>query len=149
MNSCMIDKATVKVDTQKFRITLPKFMDLKPKDLVVLIEKKDFIEIWSQEEIKNRLLNLKKLIQSENVSMMDRQNYQYFSDQITAFSNTREVVVSLNWNRITLGKELLEKYQVTDKMVVEGVLDHVRLWEHSKFLEYQQSLLSQDKGVTR
>ena len=140
----MLDVIEASVDVQKSRIPLPKFVNADAHESVVLLEKTDFIEVWSINTLKEKLRELERLILCA-VNDDDRARYQFLSDQFTSVAKT--VKVSSNWSRITVGKKLLDKYQIVDKVIVEGKGDYIRLWEPNKFDEYKMNINRGSKGL--
>jgi len=121
----------------KYRMILPKFAGSKVGEKLVLILKEDYLEIKELnvvlEELKELRLFLKSTTTIEMVNL-----YQEKIDEIT--SCIGNIVEPDKQNRITLGKEIVTKYNLTNGIKTEGVLDGLRVWNFHKFQEYQEKI---------
>lgn len=114
-----------KVD-YKGRILLPNFTHACETDSLVLLSKKKYIEVWNQQVFMKRLEEYKK----------DEQ----YADQITAIISASDVKVTRPGKgvgcRISLGRELVDTYQLQDGAILEGKGQCLRIWNPNQFEQY-------------
>lgn len=72
----------------------------------------------------------------------DLSEHSYFSPEARAFirltlSSVREMEVD-DHGRITIQKELQERYGLSNKVVVLGIEDHFEVWDKGRFESYEE-----------
>ena len=123
----------------KYRVVIPKFAGAKPGEKLVLILKKDYLEI---RELSAVISELKKIVSNlENTTNVELINfYQYRKDEIT--SCIGNVVTPDKQGRIILGKEISMRYNFGSEVKTEGIMDGLRIWNSTKFNEYQENIMN-------
>ena len=132
----MLDGMEVAID-EKGRIYLPSFTHSEAREELFFIKKQNYVEVWSSAKIIERVKKLNDLAFNET-DIVKRNKYQSMSDELTAF--LKKCHVEKDGKRIALGKEIVAEYHLSKSIRIEGKEDHIRLWEPSKFLEYQEAL---------
>lgn len=127
VETCIVDK---------YRLILPAYTKAEDEDLVVLLLKENFIEVWPDRMIAKRLEDLENRILDID-DEVKRAKFQRMSDEITSCAKSCSVD---RQRRIFLGRELVEKYGIEKKFVIEGKGNYLRLWSPEKFKEYEESL---------
>ena len=119
---------------EKYRLILPKNVGCEPKEELVLICKKNYLEIRELKKVKEELQELR--INLKGATSIEIKNfYQSEIDEIT--SCTEKVVSVDKQHRITLNKEIVTRYNFANGVKIEGIVDRIRIWNPDKFLEYQ------------
>lgn len=111
---------------QKARIILPDFCEARKDDIVVILSKREYIEVWNSEMLKKKLEQTK----------IDDFTY---ADNMTAFITLTDVRVDAS-KRINLTQKLVEDYQLQDGAHIEGKGGFIRIWNQSRFQEYKDGL---------
>jgi len=110
----------------KSRVILPDFCDAKKNDIVVIISKEDYIEIWSLETFCKIMEKMK----------VDEFTYD---DKLTAFIPFKNVKVDVS-KRINLTSKLVDKYQLQEGAHIEGKGAYIRIWNIGRFEDYKNNL---------
>lgn len=110
----------------KGRVSLPSFCKADKDDKVIILSMGDYIEIWGEIEFYKYL-----------------EYYQIdpfaYSDSITAFIVLKDVNIDA-LKRINLTKRLVGEYKLSNEVHVEGKGKFIRIWNPTKFLEYQKKM---------
>ena len=141
----MLGYAEVKVDS-KTRIFLPSFTKPVAMEELVFLKKEDFVELWPLSEIVDKVNKLNDLIFRET-DINKKKEFQKLSDEITAI--LKQTHVERDGKRIVIGKKIVEEYNFTNGICIEGKGSYIRLWELSKFFEYQESFSGRSKRTRR
>lgn len=140
----MLGVASRKVDAKK-RIWLPKFTCAENDDKVFVITKDDYCELWGYDELIKRATYLKEKIET-TIDIELKQNYQKLYDELTSFAScdfSDHSYRTINSSsRVTLPKDVVDKYQIDDEVTIEGKLDHIRIWKPLDFENYKRRLKS-------
>ena len=124
----------------KSRIFLPKIVNANENEKMVLINKNDYIEVRSFDNIKLLLKDYyEKSIISEDENI--RENYNYLIDDLT--SSIIAVRKIGSENRLLLGMDIYNDPNILNKcskVVIEGRGDYLRIWSDSKFLEHKDNI---------
>ena len=120
----------------KYRIILPKYIGVCEDEKLVLIYKDKYLEV---KELTSVLKELKEIIfKVEKANNLELINfYQEKKDILTSCIGSTVRVDKQN--RITLGKEIVERYDLASGVMVEGVVDGFRIWNANLFLEHQSN----------
>ena len=126
----------------KYRVIVPSIFKISKDKKLVLIMKKDYIEVRGFDEVVGELNELKERVKGAN-SLELIEHYEGLFNVITScISNT---VVQDKSGRILLGEEMAKKYGFSEKVTIEGAFDCFRIWEVNKFKEYQSKNFN-DRG---
>ena len=123
----------------KSRITIPKKFDAKEGDTLVFILEEDYFEA---KEYGVVLREIERLIQRKN-SCNKKEAIKYFENKKNEITSSLADIVTVdNQSRVNINKFLLEKYDLTDEVVIEGIYDGFRVWNPEKFYDYQKANIS-------
>lgn len=121
----------------KYRMILPKFAGCEIGEKLVLVLKEDFLEIKELNIVLEELKELRSLLKSATTIEM----FEFYQEKINEITSSIGNVVELDkQNRITLGKDVVVKYNLTEGITIEGVLDGLRVWNFCKFQEHKAKL---------
>ena len=141
----MFGYAEVKVDS-KARIYLPPFTKPVGLEELVFLKREDFVELWPLSEFVDKVNKLNDLVFYET-DINKKEEYQRLSDEITSI--LKETHVEKDGKRIVIGKQIVDKYNFYNGICIEGKGKYIRLWEPSKFFEYQKNLNGSSKRTRR
>lgn len=121
----------------KYRMILPKFTGCEVGEKLVLILKEDYLEIKELNVVLEELKELRLILKSAQTVEM----FNFYQDKINEITSSIENIVEPDkQNRITLGKDVVTKYNLTEGIKTEGVIDSLRVWNFHKFQEYQKKV---------
>lgn len=123
----------------KYRIVVPKFAGVEKDEELVIIIKKDYFEIKELKTIIAKIKNIEsKLETASNKETLSF--YQDMKNEITACIG--HTLKKDSNDRIILGRSIIERYNLNNEVVIEGIMDGLRLWNPTKFNEYQESIMN-------
>lgn len=125
----------------KSRIILPKIAGIEEKEELVIILRQDYFEIKEAKAIINQLKNLDtKIDNADNIEKIEF--YRMLKDEIT--SCVSSTITRDSQGRSIIGKNVVEKYELKGEVVIEGIMDGLRVWNPSKFNEHQESIMKRN-----
>lgn len=138
----MLGIARVKPD-EKGRIVLPKFTEVEKDDILVLIQKEDYLEVWNRVTLVNILKELEEKIKNastEEEKQIHQNNFNKMIILVVAgyrkvFFHSKKLSM-----RINLEKRMIEQYDLSGGAVIEARGNYLRLWNSLKFETYKNSL---------
>ena len=123
----------------KYRIRLPKFIGVKVGDKLVLIYRKDFLEVKEFQNYVKELNNYREFInKAEN-----KETYEFYQEKMNEITSciSSFIEVKDEFGRINLKRETVERYKFNEGTTIEGTVDGIRIWNIHKFEEYQNKHL--------
>lgn len=125
----------LKIDS-KGRISLPRFMEFKDGDELILFTKDDYIELLS---VGDAEWKLNEILMIDGIDEKERRSY-------VRTITSKYIYVDVNFSekhgsRVNLTKEVISKYNFDGNLIYE-IADNgrIRLWHPDKFLEYSNNL---------
>lgn len=115
----------------KNRIILPSFCGPQKSDRIVVLAKKDYIELWEY------------TLFCQFMDRLGKDSMDGYPDDITAFVYSVDMLVDSD-SKVILTKDLVERYHLKDGILFEGKGNHIRLWNRQRFQCYSNQLMGID-----
>ena len=138
----MLGVTQVKPD-QNGRIFLPKFTGVEQEDILILIQKKDYLEIWTRLSLISILKKLErkmKCASTEEEKLCYLRNFNQINVLIVEGYRKVNCCEQRHSIRVNLGKKLVERYNLSQGAIIEARGSYLRIWNPLKFKEYKDSL---------
>lgn len=121
-------------------ISIPKFIGINEGDELILFQGKNGLVLLSLGELK---LISEKIQNDTSLGLNKRKrlirNIFPFCISVSNF------ILNDNNIQFILPKKVIDKYNLSDKLICEVYNNKVYLWEPTKYLEYQNSLCGSSK----
>lgn len=125
----------------KYRIIIPKIAGVEENEELVIILNDDYFEIKELKTVITNLKNIKAKIDNATNSK-DIEFYCNLKNEITScISGT---ITRDSQGRIIIGKYVAEKYDLKKDVIIEGVMDGLRVWNPDKFNQHQESMMKRN-----
>ena len=114
----------------KFRIVLPKKFRMELGHRVYLARSANSLAVYSEEQFKET---------SQRLIDLDRQGQLDPQVRLAFAASTVAVEPDDKTGRITLPQKLRENANLTDEVIVAGVLTHVEIWDKATFEAFEET----------
>ncbi len=123
------------------RIIIPNSFVTNEKDVLVLLYKEDYIEVWNRKHFDNQLKILESKLERSK-TLEEKEKYRSLINQIyvVIVTGRRNVTIAQRGSYFRLQKKFVEHYHLENGGVMEGRGEYLRLWNQQKFETYKKQL---------